>query len=269
MVKNFNFNEKRDIESMISQGYVDESNYKVTIGKLALYNFKVLNLKREDNYDAIKEYMELNASDFFEAEYQKVIYREISNSKKRILRDISCVNITKSELDKISSLDDIRKEKIAFVLVATAKYYDAIKSSDDHYTNLTNSELCKMARITMRTSDRNNFMTFIYDDGIVERHIRPDGSGKKVIIVSDDKDDEVIIKIDEVDFQELAYLYLNWKNNGGFSRCDVCGRLIKQSKTRPRKYCEECGKYIERENNKERVRRYRARCNENLTRQND
>ena len=29
-------------------------------------------------------------------------------------------------------------------------------------------------------------------------------------------------------------------------------------------YCEECGKDVERENNRERVRRYREKCNENL-----
>lgn len=227
-------------------------------------------MKREDNYDSIKEYMELNARDFFEAEYQKVIYREISNAKKRILRDISCVNITKSELDKISSLGDIRKEKIAFVLVATAKYYDAIKGTDSHYTNLTNSELCKMARITMRTADRNSFITFIYDDGVVERHVRPDSSGKKVLFISDDDNDEIVMKINEVDFQELAYQYLNWKNNGRFDRCIVCGRLIKH---RPNiKYCEECGKQIEKENKSKRDKKYyekKKNSDGNSTRQND
>lgn len=244
-MKNFNFNEKQDIESMIKQGYVDESNYKSTIGKLALYNLKVLNLGREDNYDAIKEYMSLNARDFFEAEYQKIIYSEISSAKKRILRDITHIDITKSELEKISSLNDIRKEKIAFVLLATSKYYDAIKSSDSHYTNLTNSELCKMARITMRTSDRNSFMAFIYLDGIVEKHIRPNSSGKKVIIVSSDENDEVVMKLEEIDFQELAYMYLNWKNNGGFDRCIICGRLVKHKPNI--KYCEECGKIADKE----------------------
>ena len=34
---------------------------------------------------------------------------------------------------------------------------------------------------------------------------------------------------------------MSWKNNGeGFTKCQKCGRTVKQSKTRPRKYCEEC-----------------------------
>ena len=267
MMKNFNFNEKQDIESMISQGYVDESDYKITIGKLALYNLKVLNLKREDNYDAIKEYMELNARDFFEAEHQKIIYREIANAKKRILRDISCVNITKSELDKISSLNDIRKEKIAFVLVATAKYYDAIKGVDIHYTNLTNSELCKMARITMRTVDRNSFITFIYDNGVVERHIRPDSTGKKVLFISDNENDEVILSLSEIDFQELAYVYLNWKNGCGFTRCKVCGRIMKSNKNNTKLYCEACSKVVKRE--QDRVAYEKRKIQKVDTHQND
>ena len=63
--------------------------------------------------------------------------------------------------------------------------------------------------------------------------------------------------------------YENYKNNGvGFTRCQKCNKLIKKSKTRPRKYCKDCAEIVEKENNKERVRRYRERCNENLTIQN-
>lgn len=248
-VKNFNFNEKNEIESMIANGYVDESDYRKTIGMLALYNLKVLNLNREDNYDSIKDYMTLHAKDFFEPEYQTTIYNEIRYAKKRILRDIEQVMITHSELDKISSLNDIRKEKIAFVLLATAKYYDAIKRTTDHYTNLKNSEICKFARVTMRSSDRDVFMNFMYDDEIVEKHIRPNSTGKKVLIISDCEvypDDPVEITLDEVGFKELAYQYLNWKDNGdGFMYCERCGRIMKY---RPRlKYCEECAKSVQAE----------------------
>ena len=82
--------------------------------------------------------------------------------------------------------------------------------------------------------------------------------------------DEAVLTLDETDCQELAYVYLNWKNDGkGYTRCQKCNKLIKQSKTRPRKYCEECAIITEKEHSKERVRRYREKCNENLTQQND
>jgi hypothetical protein len=87
--------------------------------------------------------------------------------------------------------------------------------------------------------------------------------------MSDGNGDQAVLKIDENDFNELAYVYESWKNNGvGFTRCELCNKLMQQSKTRPRKYCKECGELVEKENSKERVRRFREKCNENLTIQN-
>ena len=61
------------------------------------------------------------------------------------------------------------------------------------------------------------------------------------MIVNFINDDEVALELDEIDCQELAYLYLNWKNGGkGYGRCEYCGRLIKQSKTNPNRFCEAC-----------------------------
>ena len=71
-------------------------------------------------------------------------------------------------------------------------------------------------------------------------------------------DDEEVLALDETDCQELAYVYLNWKNDGkGYTRCQKCNKIIKQSKTRPRKYCEECAKISTKENWKEASQRYR------------
>ena len=77
--------------------------------------------------------------------------------------------------------------------------------------------------------------------------------------------DEIELELDEADCQELAYVYLNWKNGGkGYAKCKKCSRWMKQSKTKPKKYCEDCGKEVEREQTRDRVRRYRERCNGNL-----
>lgn len=246
-MKNFNFHEKQDIENMMMNGHVDD-NYKITIGKLALYNYAILGMKKEDNYDAIKMYMSLNAKDFFEAEYQKVIYQEITNAKRRILRDIHSVCITYDELERIAALNDERKEKIAFILIATTKYYDGIKGIYEHYTNLTNAEMCKMARVNIRSSMRDQFMTFLYDDGIVERHVRPNSSGKRVLFVSDDGD--TCLELFEIDFTELAYTYLSWKYPDDFVRCKVCGKVIKKNKNNTKIYCDDCKYDVKREQDK-------------------
>ena len=52
--------------------------------------------------------MSKNFKDFSEMTYQKSIDGCIRDVDKTPFKDIECVQITKSELDKISSLDDIK-----------------------------------------------------------------------------------------------------------------------------------------------------------------
>ena len=81
-----------------------------------------------------------------------------------------------------------------------------------------------------------------------------------------DNDGEAVLYLDDVDCKELAYVYLNWKNNGsGYTRCQKCNRLMKQSKTKPRKYCEDCAKEVQTEQK----RVWAEKNRKNLTRQND
>ena len=122
----------------------------------------------------------------------------------------------------------------------------------------------------MNRIDFEYFYANLYDKGVLQRNTSPISTIQVVDFVSQNPDDEVAFTLEEVDYLELAYVYLSWKNDGkGYARCTVCNRLMRQSKTKPRKYCEECSKEVEREKTRERVKRYREKCNENLTQQND
>ena len=128
MMINFRFNDKSNIEEMIKNKYANNQNPEETIRDLARYNYHVLGMKKEDNYDAIVAYMTQNCEDFYEEMYFKTIYRNIASAKKYKFRDAAPVVLTQSEIDKITGLNDIRKEKIAFVLLAIAKYYNNVSA---------------------------------------------------------------------------------------------------------------------------------------------
>ena len=115
-MKEYIFNEKEYIESIINARQVDLTNPTNTIRNLARYNFYVLGYKKSKNYNDIVDYMTKNFKDFSEMTYQKSIDGCIRDVDKTPFKHIECVQITKSELDKISSLDDIKKQKLAFVL---------------------------------------------------------------------------------------------------------------------------------------------------------
>ena len=89
---------------------------------------------------------------------------------------------------------------------------------------------------------------------------------KCLIVKCINEEEDAVLELDEIDCQELAYMYLNWKNNGkGYTRCQRCNKLIKQSKTKPRKYCEECAEEVVTEQK----RFWAEKSRKNLTQQND
>ena len=234
---NFRFNDKLDIENMMNRKYANKDNPEETIRELARYNYHVLGMKKEDNYDAIMTYMVQNCPDFYEEMYFKTIYRNIANAKKYKFRDVSPVCITKKEIEKIYSLNDIRKEKIAFVLLAIAKYYNNISEDNNNRLYISISDLFKLARVAIPCKDRAGYLHFVYDEGILEKHTFV---GTNLKIVSFVSDDEPVIELGESDYKELAYAYLNYKN-GGYKACKHCGKLFKMNKREPgRLYCKDC-----------------------------
>ena len=236
---NFRFDDKTDIESKIDNGYVNQENLEDTIRDLARYNHHVLNMKKEDNYDAILKYMTKNCVDFYEEKYFKIIYRNIASAKKYKFRNISPVKITKAEIDKIVGLNDIRKEKIAFVLLAVAKYYNNVSSDNNNRMYISMSDLFKLSRVSIPCNERAGYLYFAYQEGILVEHSFVGTNLKVVGFV--DNDSEVAIELGESDYKELAYTYLNYKN-GGYRKCRGCGRMFKvHKKSHTQLYCKECG----------------------------
>lgn len=222
----------------------------------------------EDNYKTTIEWMKKYHDNFDESCYSNLISDAIKKAYKYPFYHIDNIKITQSELDIISSLDNLRAEKVLFVLLCMAKQQSAANGFTNGLVKYSITDLCKMARISVPADDREYILYNIVQKGFLGY---PKKNNTQCLIVNFiNEEDDVVITLDEIDCQELAYIYLSWKNDGkGYTKCQKCNRTIKQSKTRPKKYCEECAKNIEKENSKERVRRYREKCNENLTRQND
>ena len=236
---NFKFDDKTDIENKINSNYVNTENPEDTIRELARYNYHVLGMEKEDNYDAILAYMVKNSSDFYEEQYFKIIYRNIVSAKKYKFRCVEQVKITRSEIDKITGLNDIRKEKIAFVLLAMAKYYNNVSSDNGNRLYVSMSDLFKLSRVAIPCKERADYLHFAYQEGVLIEHTFVGTNLKVVGFV--DNDSETVMELNEDDYKELAYTYLNYKN-GGYKHCKNCGRLFKMHKNSPgRLYCKECG----------------------------
>lgn len=236
---NFKFNDKADIEGKILGNYANQENPEETIRDLARYNHHILGMNKEDNYDAVLAYMKKNCSDFYEEKYFKIIYRNIASAKKYKFRNVAPVVITKNEMKRIVSLNDIRKEKIAFVLLATAKYYNNVSPENNNRMYMPISDLFKLARVAIPSKERASYLRFAYQDGLLVEHTLV-GTNLKIVNFVEDNGDAAIVLCED-DYKELAYTYLNYKS-GGYKHCKNCGRLFKMHKSSPgRLYCKECG----------------------------
>lgn len=239
IVRQFKFNERVAIEAMMKSSFVDVNNIVNTIYSLAKYNYHVLHLKDKVNYNRILKYITDNCSHIYEESIYSDIEGCIKNAKKHSLATIDEVCITKSELDIIRSLNDIRQEKAIFVILAVTKYFNVLANKDYDAVFLTNSEICNLARITIPVKERDEFMQFAYDNGLLMRHCWPESTIKKVTFVSKNQDDEVILKLKEEDFKDLAYTYLAYLNPRQFKRCFRCKKWIR-NKNNGNQLCKEC-----------------------------
>lgn len=202
-------------------------------------------------------------NNFDESSYSNVISDAIKSAYKYPFYIIDNIKITRSELDVISSLNNLRAEKILFVLLCMAKQQSMANGFTNGLVKYSITDLCKMARVSVPADDREYILYDIVRRGLLGY---PKKNNTQCLIVNFINTDEVVLELDETDCQELAYVYLQWKNNGkGYTKCQRCSRLMKQGKTKPKKYCEGCAKEVQTEQK----RLWAEKSRKNLTQQND
>lgn len=251
-VKNLLLGKNKDIKSVIKK-----------IGYITRYNAQVLGKDESKNYTSTVAWMAKHQDNFDESGYSNIISKAVKNSKKRKLYKIDDIIVTKSELEKIQLLDNIRAEKILFVLLCMAKQQAKIMDCYGSSANFTEglvrytvTELCKTARVSVPADDREYILHYILTQGLISCPKRNDTKCLWVNFI--EKDGEEALRLNEVDCQELAYVYLNWKGKEKFKRCTRCGKLMKSkasddictdcslsSYLLPHVWCIDCGDEVE------------------------
>lgn len=240
-MNNYIFKEAEYVENLMQAPHIDDNKIVSTISSLARYNHFVLNLTPEENRKAINAFMKQHSDVYNDITYFAIVNKCIKRVEKNPWRDINTIKITKSELDRIVALHDIAKEKIAFVLLADAKYARAWKHHEYTSSFLRLPALFKMARVTTPASERKSFFGFMIDEGLIAENLNPKSTARDLLFIDDDS--PVELELTESSYLELAYTYMWWRSGRtGYKPCIKCGRLIKTSNKGERKYCFECSK---------------------------
>lgn len=193
----------------------------------------------EDVYQDAVEWLQKYHDNFDESYYSNFIADAIKKAHKYPFYHVDNIAITQSELDKIASLNNLREEKVLFVLLCMAKQQAVSNRFTNGLVKYSITELCKMARISVPSDDREYILYEIVQKGLLGY---PKKNNTQCLIVNFvDYESDVVLTIDEMDCAELAYKYLEWKNSGvGYGRCELCKRLMKKSKKNPQRFCERC-----------------------------
>ncbi len=225
--KNLLLGKNKDVKSTVKK-----------IGYITRYNAQILNKSEKDNYISTVQWMNKHQDNFDESSYSNVISNAIKAAKKVPLYKVDGIFITKNEINTIKSLNNIREEKILFVLLCMAKQQSEVFKFTDGLVKYTITDLCKSARISVPADEREYILHDILIKGLISCPKKNDTKCLRVNFI--EESGEVELVLNETDCQELAYVYLKWKNGNGFKRCRRCGKLMNsRNKKDLCPYCEQ------------------------------
>ena len=256
-MKNFVFDGLSYAKSIIDDHNIDGKNANEHMVLLAKYNYYVTNLGDAENYHSVVDYMNKYWCLFVEADYQMKIEEYVKNAGKYPFKDIESIKITRKELDFIENLNNIRLEKIAFVLLCIAKYECYYHDEPKYWISWSLNNISKLARVHVTKDENRKLFRELVLNGLIESNSSGANLYEHVLFVSNNDGDEVVLELSEVDYKELAYTYLFYKNGfSGYKHCGKCGILVKIN-SNSQKYCKDCAGASKKECDSNRYEKFR------------
>lgn len=248
-------NEEKYAKDVLTGQRDDVKSIRQKIDLIARYNHHVLHKNSDDSYSSIIKWLEKHHDIFSEQGYSNIISDCIKKAAKRPFYHIDSVKITKKEMDIITAQNNLRYEKILFVLLCMAKVQKASYGFDNGLISYNITDLFKTARVSVPVDERENILHQFLKLDLIGLPMKNDTKCLFIKFV-DEYEDDIVLELNEQDCGELAYAYLKYTGKSKVFRCAKCGKLIKQSKkfgdlckgcqestTNMRtKWCIDCGK---------------------------
>ena len=230
---NYYFNTKSKIDAALSEPITKASMNSILFNLVwdAYYN---ISTDEGVIISHVVDWMNKRTTIFHLSAYAKTLRGYIKKMKKMPWRNITdTVKVRQSELEYIASFNDIKKEKVLFCYLAVAKFKDMSRSTPTHWEDEDDVTIFKMAKVPIPAKDRDYFINGLIDGepkALITLNYRNDDVSKRIDYISDNEDDPVVLELDESNYYELAFTYLNWKEDGGYKKCKRCGRLFRVRK---------------------------------------
>lgn len=250
--------EKQTALKSIETGYIDYKKPTNTIRVLIKYYYSI-GMNKVQIRDEIESFMRKNYLDFNSAKWQDILDRMVKTyaKEKYNMIKIDSISITQKELDKIAELNNLKLEKLAFVLLVYAKILNKINPNNNNWVNKDSNIIFKNAKLKDTGKQQKLILKRLVDLNYIRVSRIVDGTSVRVEFVCDD--DEVGLVI--TNFENFILEYMRLKGVK-VDYCQECGKAIEQTNNKV-KYCKECFQEVRREQVRINVQNHRKRkCNQ-------
>lgn len=230
-------NEVKYVESILGDDlYLLDSNPAANLGLIAQYYYQS-GIRRAKIKELLTGFVAQRLPEYStnKRKYDDLIDRVTKRAGQRKLNEIDHIEITDKELETIAALNDKVLERLAFTLLAIAKFQIARNPQNTGWVNTDYKTIFKSARIAGNKVKQGLMIHHLITLGLLEAPKRPDLINLRVTFIQDAKPVLLI-----TDMRELGYQYNAFKGDSFFN-CRRCGKIVKTYGDNLRKHlCTDC-----------------------------
>lgn len=229
------FYEEEYAKNLLKNGFTSFMNFD-DLSVLARY-FKYIGKNKTQIKKSLIEFCEKWNPDFNEILARNKIENAVKVVDKYGIRFPMDVNITNSELEKIKSAGNYKKQKILFVMLVIAKYFKyndtnldknrESKCSSRFFANENMTNILKMAKVNISKKERIDIQHELQESGFITSI---GAKSFEIHIIDDNSDISIIV----TDMNNIIDFY-PYKNE---IICENCGKIIEKPKMR--NICNQC-----------------------------
>ena len=179
----------------------------------------------------------------------------IKRAKKISASDIRDIQITDTEIEKISLLDGKQIQRLAFTLLCLAKYWAQRNPDSDFWVNCKDNEIMSLANISTSIRRQSLMYWTLREAGMIQFSKKVDNTNVRVCFADSG---DIALRI--TDFRNLGYQYLMYCGDPYFkcSGCGITAKIKHPQNNRKPKYCPECAAKIDLQRRVDAAMRYKT-----------
>jgi len=221
------FDEKKYAEKLLKKGFLTKHKNVYELHVLAKYYFS-LGKTDDEVKEGIVLFCKKHVEHFNKDEWYKIINKTITSAQKSKFVTGKEVCITENELKCIKELEDLKEQKVAFVMLVLYKFYDFKRFE------VSIEELYRLCKLNLNSKTKLKILQTLTAKELIDIVM-----GSKRWVKFAEKYGDSVIEISN--FDDFIYEYEMYMGRGNYKNCDNCRKVIKITSNN-KKYCEDCAK---------------------------